>query len=144
MADFCMPPPEVRTACIYFLKNTHKNPMGIRPIVSPINSPTANVAKFPDIYLQSSLYTNIPNDQGIQACHEGWLNRETTNPQHSPAQVLRHLLELVLKLNTFEFDTKNYLQKFGTAMGSKLAPANANAFMGKLEKFILDSAPRKP
>ena len=90
-----------------------------------------------------SLYTNIPNDQGIQACHEAWLNRETTNPQHSPAEVLRHLLELVLKLNTFEFDNKNYLQKFGTAMGSKLAPANANTFMGKLEKSILDSAPRK-
>ena len=61
------------------------------------------------------------------------------DPQHPPADVLRHLLETVLKLNTFEFDNKYYLQKFGTAMGSKLAP-----FMGKLEKTILTSSPLKP
>ena len=180
MADFCMPPPQVRTACIYFLKKIHKCPMGIRPIVSTINSPTANLAEFLDVYLQpimkqlpaylkdtshfiseiaeikvttetwlvtvdvKSLYTNIPNDEGIQACHEAWRHRETTDPQHPPAGVLRHLLELVLKLNTFEFDNKYYLQKFGTAMGSKLAPAYANTFMGSLEKSILDSAPIKP
>ena len=180
MADFCMPPPQVRTACIYFLKKIHKSPMGIRPIVSTINSPTANVAEFLDIYLQpimkqlpaylkdtshfiseiadikvtketwlvtvdvKSLYTNIPNDEGIRACHEAWRDRETTDPQHPPAEVLRHLLEIVLKLNTFEFDNKHYLQKFGTAMGSKLAPAYANTFMGKLEKSILDSAPKEP
>ena len=180
MADFCMPPPNVRTAVIYFLKKIHKNPMGIRPIVSTVNSATANLAEFLDIYLQpimkqlpaylkdttqfvneiseipveqntwlvtvdvKSLYTNIPNEEGIQACHEAWRIRETTDPQHPPADVLRHLLEIVLKLNTFEFDNKHYLQKFGTAMGSKLAPAYANTFMGKLEKTILASSPLKP
>ena len=39
---------------------------------------------------------------------------------------------------------KYYLQKFGTAMGSKLAPAYANTFMGKLEQTILASSPLKP
>ena len=91
-----------------------------------------------------SLYTNIPNDEGIQACYEAWHQQEIKDPQHPPAEVLRHLLEMVLKLNTFEFDGKHYLQKFGTAMGSKLAPAYANTFMGKLEKTILDNSPLKP
>ena len=180
MADFCCPPNKVRTACIYFLKKIHKSPMGIRPIVSTIDSATANLAEFLDIYLQpimknlpaylkdtthfiseisdipvqndtwlvtvdvKSLYTNIPNEEGIQACYEAWQQREITDPQHPPAQVLRHLLEMVLKLNTFEFDNKFYLQKFGTAMGSKLAPAYANTFMGKLEQNILSNAPLKP
>ena len=91
-----------------------------------------------------ALYTNIPNDEGIQACYEAWRARENTDPQHPPADVLRHLLEIVLKLNTFEFDNKYYLQKFGTAMGSKLAPAYANTFMGKLEKAILAGSSHRP
>ena len=91
-----------------------------------------------------SLYTNIPNDEGILACYEAWLTQELTHPQHPPAEILRHLLELVLKLNTLEFNEQFYLQKFGTAMGSKLAPAYANTFMGKLEKSFLEKSPLKP
>ena len=52
MANYCMPPEKPKTALIYFLKKIHKNPMGIRPIVSTTNSATANLAKFLDIYLQ--------------------------------------------------------------------------------------------
>jgi len=89
-----------------------------------------------------SLYTNIPNNEGIQACYETWLSQELTHPQHPPAEVLRHLLELVLKLNTMEFNNQFYLQKCGTAMGSKLAPAYANTFLDKLEKSILESSPK--
>ena len=180
MTEYCLPPATPRTALIYFLKKIHKSPMGIRPIVSTVNSPTANLAEFLDYYLQpimkklpaylkdttqflkeideieinkdtwlvtvdvKSLYTNIPNDEGIQACYESWREQEITDPQHPPAEVLRHLLELVLKLNTFEFNNRFYLQKFGTAMGSKLAPAYANTFMGKLEKEILDTSPLLP
>ena len=180
MAEYCLPPRIPRTSQIYFLTKIHKNPMSVRPIVSTINSPTANLAKFLDHYLQpimkqlpaylkdttqflneitnlriqpdtwlvtvdvKSLYTNIPNDEGIQACYEAWLEQEMSDPQHPPAEVLRHLLELVLKLNTFKFNGKHYLQKFGTAMGSKLAPAYTNTFMGRLEKAILDTSPLKP
>ena len=180
MADYCFPPRTPRTSQIYFLTKIHKNPMSVRPIVSTIDSPTANMAEFLDHYLQpimrqlpaylkdttqflnelanikiqhdtwlvtvdvKSLYTNIPNNEGIQACYEAWLEQELGDPQHPPAEVLRYLLEMVLKLNTFEFNQKYYLQQFGTAMGSKLAPAYANTFMGKLEKSILDSSPLKP
>ena len=91
-----------------------------------------------------SLYTNIPNKEGIQACYEAWLKQEITDPKHQPAETLKQLLELVLKLNVFEFNSEHYLQKFGTAMGSKLAPAYANTFMGKLEAEILAKSSHKP
>ena len=54
------------------------------------------------------------------------------------------LLEIVLKNNTFEFDNKFYKQLQGTAVETKLAPAYANLFMGKLEHEILSHAPYKP
>ena len=43
MTSFCIPPPQHRTAQLYFLKKIHKNPMGIRPIVSSVNSITENL-----------------------------------------------------------------------------------------------------
>ena len=62
------------------------------------------------------------------------------NPERPDISVLI----CVLKNNTFEFDTKFYKQLQGTAMGTKLAPAYANLFMGKLEHEILSHAPYKP
>jgi len=38
MAKYCLPPAHPRPAQLYFLKKIHKTPMGIRPIVSSINS----------------------------------------------------------------------------------------------------------
>jgi len=46
-----------------------------------------------------SLYTNIEHKDGLQACYEAWLTHNE-DPQQPPAEVLRHLLEVVLKLNT--------------------------------------------
>ena len=37
-----------------------------------------------------------------------------------------------------------YVQKHGTAMGTKMAPAYANLFMGKLEEQALNGARIKP
>ena len=56
-----------------------------------------------------SLYTCIPTPEGLDACYRAWLNSETTNPQQPSAEVLRHMLELVLKLSFLEFDRKHYL-----------------------------------
>ena len=91
-----------------------------------------------------SLYTCIPNSQGLKACYEAWLDREMTDCQQPPAETLRNLLELVLKLNVIEFDRKHYLQTFGTSMGARLAPSYANVFMGSLEDKMLKSAKVKP
>ena len=49
-------------------------------------------------------------------------------------------MNLVLKHNVFEFDEKFYLQIQGTAMGTKMAPAYANLFMGRLETKLINLA----
>ena len=78
-----------------------------------------------------SLHTCIPNSEDLQACYTEWFNREMTDPQQPPAEILRHLLELVLKLNVLEFNRKHYLQTFGTSMGACLGSSYTNVFHGK-------------
>ena len=51
-----------------------------------------------------SLYTNIPNQSGFDACYSAWQRQQLKDPQYPPVETLRHLLEMVLKLNTLEFD----------------------------------------
>ena len=48
-------------------------------------------------------------------------------------------MNLVLKNNVtvFEFNEQFYLQTQGTAMGTKMAPAYANLFIGKLEEHLV-------
>ena len=53
-----------------------------------------------------------------------------TQPEHPTPEVLTELMDLVLKNNVFEFNDKYYLQIQGTAIGTKMAPAYANLFMG--------------
>ena len=50
--DFCTPSVQFRTSQLYFLKNILKNPMGIRPNVSSLNSVTENISSFVDYWLQ--------------------------------------------------------------------------------------------
>ena len=89
----------------------------------------------------TSLYTNIPHSDGIKACEEAWDERDIKDP---PTQTLVKLLTLVLKCNNFEFNGQHYLQVQGTAMGTKMAPAYANMFMGRLEKQLLMSMTMRP
>ena len=89
----------------------------------------------------TSLYTNIPHDDGITACRDVWDSRETKDP---PTETLLELLTLVLKCNNFEFNGRNYIQLQGTAMGTKMAPSYANIFMGRLEGQLLMSVPLQP
>ena len=58
------------------------------------------------------------------------------HPDQQIPEVIAKLMNLVLKNNVFEFDEKFYLQTQGTAMGTKMAPAYANLFMGKLEERL--------
>ena len=82
----------------------------------------------------SSLYTNIPHEEGITACEE-YLNRREL--QEPPTADLCELIRLVLTKNSFVFNKTNYLQIHGTAMGTRMAPSYANLFMGKLEREFL-------
>ena len=177
MTSFCRPPPQHRTAQLYFLKKIHKNPMGIRPIVSSVNSITENISKFIDFWLQpivrtlpsylkdsttfanlilntkvptdcilvsidvSSLYTNIPHTDGLEAATTALADHTEQDPIRPPIQILRELMSIVLKNNIFEFNGDYYLQLQGTAMGTKMAPSYANLFMGKLEPTLIAQDP---
>ena len=89
----------------------------------------------------TSLYTNIPNREGIEAVSR-FLRKY--KPLYTNARTVTTLLHEVLTKNTFEFNGTNYLQIGGTAMGTKLAPSYANIFMGDLETKTLESYENKP
>ena len=66
-----------------------------------------------------ALYTNIPHEEGLEALE----TTLTENQQQEPEPgTLTKLASLVLKNNMFQFNNKYYLQKQGTAMGTKMAP----------------------
>ena len=172
MLKFCKPPDQTRTSRLYFLQKIHKNPIGIRPIVSSCNSITENISEFVDHWLQprmralpsfiqdstdfinlietlklpqtctlasidvSSLYTNIPHHEGKEAAIQNLTLNQDPPPLQPQPVVIGELIDIVLQNNVFEFNDKLYLQKQGTAMGTKMAPSYANLFMGKIEKQL--------
>ena len=89
----------------------------------------------------SSLYTNIPNREGIEACNI-MLNRIRPNARTPFNDSLIKLLTQVLSKNNFDFNEKHYLQTGGTAMGTRVAPSYANTFMGWFEdQFVYTHDP---
>ena len=68
----------------------------------------------------TSLYTNIPQEEGITTVCRASKNFHRNNPP-IPTQYLKEMLSLILKDNFFQFNGKNYLQIHGTAMGTKIA-----------------------
>ena len=91
----------------------------------------------------SSLYTNIPNKEGVEATHQALLTERVlvNNPSNLS---LAELLWLVLTLNNFRFNDNDYLQIGGTAMGTRLAPSFANIFMYPFEDKHVYPYPLKP
>ena len=53
-------------------------------------------------------------------------------------------MPMILTMNNFEFDNNYYIQLYGTAMGTPMAPAYANVFLGDLERKLLAQSPLKP
>ena len=90
----------------------------------------------------SSLYTNIPHGEGIDAC-KYFLRKETLN-NHVNDDDVSKLLQVVLENNCFDFNNDTYLQTMGTAMGSPMAPSYASLFMGKFEEDFLNTTSIKP
>ena len=90
----------------------------------------------------TSLYTNIPNQEGKTAVYRTLL--EQNYDEQLTLDSLMKLLDCVLKMNTFEFNDEYYLQIGGTAMGSKVSVSYANIFMGYLENKLLSRAPTRP
>lgn len=88
-----------------------------------------------------SLYTNIPHLDGLNAM-EVMLNR--TNIESSAIPWIRKAAQCVLTNNNLTFDGKHYLQLEGTAMGSRMAPKYACAFMAILEENLFKKSNNKP
>ena len=83
-----------------------------------------------------SLYTSIPHSDGLLAL-QFFLDRRT-NPLVSTSALLR-LAELVLTLNSFQFNDQFFEQISGVAMGTKMGPSYACLFMGHLEYLVWHS-----
>jgi len=91
----------------------------------------------------TSLYTNIPHEEGIETVCQSYETFHNKNPP-IPTKYLRDMLGLILKENSFQFNGDNYLQTHGTAMGTKMAVAFANIFMAKLETQLIRQSNIKP
>ena len=91
----------------------------------------------------TSLYTNIPQEEGITIVCNAYENFYDQKPSIA-TNFLREMLSLILKENSFQFNGKDYLQTHGTAMGTKMAVAFANIFMASIEKEILRQSVYKP
>ena len=91
----------------------------------------------------TSLYTNIPQDEGITTvckAYEAFYYRNIPILTNS----LKEMLQLILGENSFSFNGRNYLQTHGTAMGTKMAVAFANIFMSEVQTEILKASDIKP
>jgi len=63
----------------------------------------------------TSLYMNIPQDDGIQTVCNACENFHNNNPP-IPSHYLKRMLGLIFNENSFEFEGENYLQTHGTAI----------------------------
>ena len=90
-----------------------------------------------------SLYTNIPQEEGIKVVCQYYNDHYQPNPP-IPTSTLGDLMKLILKENSFHFNGKLFLQTHGIAMGTKMAVAFSVIFMGHVEKQLLLSSPHKP
>ena len=74
----------------------------------------------------TSLYTNIPQNEGIDTVCKAYDNFYKEPPHPIPTHFLREMLRLIPKENSFQFNGKHYVQIHGTAMGTKMAVSFAN------------------
>ena len=90
----------------------------------------------------TSLYTNIPHNLGLEAI-AFWIDKHSSEINHRFSKdFILEGLEIVLKNNNFVFDTQNFLQIKGTAMGTKVAPTYATLVLGFLEEKLYNETDR--
>ena len=85
----------------------------------------------------TSLYTNIPHEDSIEAVAQHYAQWSHILPQHSPkTEVIKIILHFILKHSNFRFQDQHLKQNTGTSMGGRYASPYANIFMGKIEDII--------
>ena len=105
--------------------------MSLLVLVAEAISKTENITKnmfFVTLDVKS-LYTNIPNQEGIEAAKEA-LN--SVNQKSIAIKIIVRFLFLILTLNIFVFNGFPYLQKIECAMGTVCTPNYANVFMAHI------------
>ena len=85
-----------------------------------------------------SLYTSIPIPDALSAVEE---RLRACGVDETFLHITIAAIELVLKLNFFEFNGRTYHQKRGLAMGTPLAPPVANLFLASLEARLMRGIP---
>ena len=157
--QYLMASGEERAGRFYLLPKIHKEGCPGRPVISGCNTPTEKISQFVDHHLRPlvpniasyikdtndflrklknvgtlpdgailctidvvGLYPHIPHDHSDRSENSGL------------KQDIVDFTELVLKNNNFEFDDKHYVQKLGTAIGTRMAPSYANIFIDRLER----------
>ena len=141
-----------------------------RPIMSAIKTPTYNLAKFlvpllepittnmytvknsfefskeiadqdPGLFIASldveSLFTNIPLEETISVCCDSLFSNNAKVDRID----FEKLVRAALQNNFFNFEGKIYKQIDGVAMGSRLGPTLANAFLCFHEQIWLNGCP---
>ena len=83
-----------------------------------------------------SLYTNIPNSEGIAAV-KSFLQKRNEPGDQKLTRIIGTFLNLILTLNNFQFNDENYIQINGVSMGTKCAPTYATPFMGQFEETYI-------
>ena len=91
----------------------------------------------------TSLYTNIPQDEGIELVSKKCRDYYQEQPP-IPVSDLQEILILILTENSFKFHGHHYLQIHGVAMGTRTAVSFANLYMACLETELLSKCPIKP
>jgi hypothetical protein len=91
----------------------------------------------------TSLYTNIPNEDGIKT-----VAKQTATDSHSPYHMRsiyknEAMLRLVLENNAFTFNDEYFIQTNGTAMGTIMAPTYANIYLRAKEETSFQNNPFK-
>lgn len=87
----------------------------------------------------TSLYTSIPHDLGYEAI-KYWVDKYRDDiPEKFSKQFILDSLRVILQNNFFSFEDNIYVQKSGTAMGTKVAPSYASLVMGFLEEKLYNT-----
>ena len=107
-----------------YIKDTNDYINKIYNFAVPINSFLVTIDA-------KSLYTNIPNNEGIASVKKKYDHYPNKT---IPTKIIVTFLALILTLNNFIFNSKFYLQIKGCAMGTICAPSYANIFMSEFEE----------
>ena len=86
------------------------------------------------------LHSNTPHQGSLKALREALEKRDI---KKIPTEDLVKMAEFVLNNNIFEFNSKAYQQKSGTAIGTKFASPYAYIYMDEVEEKFLETQSKK-